>query len=88
MVKLQIRGEVSSTTDFIPTSNEEEEFPEDTPQAYFFQNAFCVPSSCSPESTVEFLNSYFLYQTSFVAKSADCQILEEPELESVDVATL
>lgn len=54
-----------------------------------FHSAFCVPSSCSPEEAMYYLNDeLFLRSTLFEAVIADCQVLEGPaEVEGVDVIT-
>lgn len=55
-----------------------------------FNNAFCVPSSCSPEKVVDHLYHLFLGATTmYVPVSADCQTLQGPnDLDSIDIATL
>lgn len=55
-----------------------------------FHSAFCVPSSCSPEETIHYLNEpLFLLSTTYEAVYAECQTLPEPiEVETIDIVTL
>jgi hypothetical protein len=54
-----------------------------------FNSAFCVPSSCSPDEAMFYLNDeLFLLPTMYEAVTADCQTLPGPiEVDGVDVAT-
>lgn len=54
-----------------------------------FNSAFCVPSSCSPDEAMFYLNdALFLGPTMYEAVSAECQILAGPvEVETIDIIT-